>query len=102
MVAAEDTDPFRAIKTRIVLLLGRMGGRLNFSLGMLPGDAGHDSDGAPPPWMAWDTTKHLKYAVPFLDIKADIYLDPLLPRVVDLAPHRTGRHGRRETCCRRR
>ena len=85
LAAEEDTDPFRAIKIRIVLLLGRMGGRLNYSLGMLPGDTSQHSDGKPPPWMAWDTTKHLKYAVPFLDMKADIFLDPLLPRVVDLA-----------------
>lgn len=82
LAAAEERDPFRAIKMRIVLLLGRMGGRLNYSLGRLPADS---VSGKPPPWMAWDTVSHLHYAVPFVDIKAEIELDPFLPRIVELA-----------------
>ena len=38
-----------------------------------------------PPWVAWDMQTHLKFAVPFQQIKAEVELDPMLPRVVQLA-----------------
>lgn len=35
--------------------------------------------------MAWDTSKHVLFTIPFKDTKAEIYLDALLPRIVNLA-----------------
>jgi hypothetical protein len=35
--------------------------------------------------MAWDTTKHVKFLLPFRDVKPELYLDNLLPRIVILA-----------------
>ena len=38
-----------------------------------------------PKWMAWDRGNRLFYNVPFYDVKPRLALDPLLPRIVELA-----------------
>ena len=69
--------------------------------------------------MAWDTEKHLKFQVPFVDLKPTIYFglcvkfkidylltlifgnlftDPFLPRVVELATRSTDRQTKVAAC----
>ncbi|KAK3728490.1 hypothetical protein QZH41_002351 [Actinostola sp. cb2023] len=74
----ESTDgPLTKIRHQMLRLLGRLGGRVNTCL------LGSDID--PSRAVAWDTANHLSFAVPFQDMKPTIYLDPFLPRVVELA-----------------
>ena len=57
------------VRERCVLLLGSLGGSINTDLVY-----GHPIDGTPTKAVvAWDTEQHLKFDVPFLDIKPTIY-----------------------------
>jgi DNA-dependent protein kinase catalytic subunit len=48
--------------------------------------------------MAWDTVPRVKFSVPFHDIKPEIFLDPILPRVVELAQTATERQTKLAAC----
>ena len=77
------------IRHRIVLFLGSLGGQTNSFL---------IRRGPNPNLISWDTSLHLKYHVPFQDIKPVIYLDPFLPRVIDLALHSSDRQSKVCAC----
>ncbi|KAI6646753.1 DNA-dependent protein kinase catalytic subunit [Oopsacas minuta] len=77
------------IRHRIVLFLGSLGGQTNSFL---------ISRGPNPHLISWDTSLHLKYMIPFQDIKPVIYLDPFLPRVIDLALHSSDRQSKVCAC----
>ena len=77
------------IRHRIVLFLGSLGGQTNSFL---------IRRGPNPNLISWDTSLHLKYHVPFQDIKPVIYLDPFLPRVIDLALHSSDRQSKVCSC----
>ena len=76
------SSPLSQIRQRIVLFLGSLGGQTNSFL---------VRRGPSPLLISWDSSSHLKYLVPFQDIKPVIYLDPFLPRVVELALHSSDR-----------
>ncbi|XP_048576196.1 DNA-dependent protein kinase catalytic subunit isoform X3 [Nematostella vectensis] len=80
------------IRVQILRLLGQLGGHTNLCL--LGSDGGVDSGSA----VAWDTVKHLPFAVPFQDMKPTIYLDPFLPRVVELATTSSNRQTKVAAC----
>ena len=65
----EESSPLNNVRRRILILLGSLGGRCN--LGLLGGTEGSlvASNG-----IAWDTRQHLSFAVPFQDMKPNIYL----------------------------
>nr|QOY44576.1 DNA-dependent protein kinase catalytic subunit [Alvinella pompejana] len=67
------------IRRRCVLLLGSLGGIVNNML------VKSSTEQVTKSAMAWDNVKHLKFHVPFVDIKPVIYLDVFLPRVVEIA-----------------
>lgn len=48
--------------------------------------------------MAWDPTPRVKFTVPFPDIKTDIYLDSVLPRVVEMAEGASERQTKVAAC----
>ena len=48
--------------------------------------------------MAWDPTPRVKFTVPFPDLKADIYLDSVLSRVVELAEGASERQTKVAAC----
>ncbi|XP_071815133.1 DNA-dependent protein kinase catalytic subunit-like [Apostichopus japonicus] len=73
------TSPLRDIQHKILQLLGSLGGKTNISL--LESSSEELAEMA----VAWDTQKKLSFAVPFMDMKPTIFLDPFLPRVVELA-----------------
>ena len=77
------------IRNRIVLFLGSLGGQTNSFL---------IRKGPNPNLISWDTSLHLKYHVPFQDIKPIVYLDPFLPRVIDLALHSSDRQSKVCAC----
>ncbi|RKO88463.1 hypothetical protein BDK51DRAFT_26592, partial [Blyttiomyces helicus] len=64
------------IRLRILHLLGKIGGDNRF---MLAGET------TAPSIVAWDPVKRMPFEVPFKDASAKIYLDDILPRVMELA-----------------
>ncbi|CAB4005561.1 DNA-dependent kinase catalytic subunit-like [Paramuricea clavata] len=78
--AEEENSPLNKVRRRILILLGSLGGRCNLGLlGVGEGSLAGSNV------IAWDTKQHLSFAVPFQDMKPNIFLDPFLPRVVELA-----------------
>lgn len=65
----------------MVVLFGRIGSGRSGCLAE-PKAAG---PGELPKWMAWDRVNHLRFPVPFKEFKPELTLDPLLPRIVELA-----------------
>ena len=64
-----ENSPLNKVRRRILILLGSLGGKCN--LGLLGGREGGlmGSNG-----IAWDTRQHLSFALPFQDMKPNIYL----------------------------
>ena len=81
---AGEASPLAEVRKRIVRLLGGMGGKSNHPLASAALRFG-DGDGERPKWMAWDRGSRLFYNVPFYDMKPRIALDPLMPRLLELA-----------------
>ncbi|KAJ3150478.1 hypothetical protein HDU86_006651 [Geranomyces michiganensis] len=78
--SAANADPalqLKAIRSRIVMLLGKIGGANRL---MLEGNLDAEQQ-----IIAWDTEKRLSFEIPFKEINCQIYLDDILPRVVELA-----------------
>jgi hypothetical protein len=73
---------------RIITLLGSLGGKAISLIGEsnLTSQGTESSVG-----IAWDTNQRIKFAVPFVDLKAEFYFDSLLPRIVELALHANDR-----------
>lgn len=59
--------PLASVRHQILRLLGNLGGQTNM---LLLGSKEIDPSRA----MAWDTENHLGFAVPFQDMKPEIYL----------------------------
>eukprot|EP00106_Octopus_bimaculoides_P010915 XP_014778357.1 PREDICTED: DNA-dependent protein kinase catalytic subunit-like [Octopus bimaculoides] len=80
------------IKYRIAKYLGNIGG--NFNKDLL---ANSDQDVLKYA-VAWDTEKHLKFDLPFTDMKPTIYLDPFLPPILELATKSSDRQTKVAAC----
>ncbi|XP_074649158.1 DNA-dependent protein kinase catalytic subunit-like [Tubulanus polymorphus] len=80
------------IKKRIVVLLGSIGGCNNKWL------IDTSADDVASLAVAWDTEKHLRFDVPFMDMKPTIYFDDFLPRIVNLATQSSDRQTKVAAC----
>ena len=60
------------VRHRIVKLLGSLGGAVNQAL------VSNKTEDIAKVAVAWDTTKHLKFDMPFMDIKPTIYFGKIL------------------------
>ncbi|XP_070603834.1 DNA-dependent protein kinase catalytic subunit [Erythrolamprus reginae] len=76
---AEDPS-LEAVRTRVVRLLGTLGGQINRHL-----ITAASAEEKMKKFVSWDIEKRLNFAVPFADMKPIIYLDLFLPRVTELA-----------------
>ncbi|TRY56699.1 hypothetical protein DNTS_012969 [Danionella cerebrum] len=96
-----DESPISAVRRRVVRLLGHLGGQLNRSLvtgiysSALHSVSGEDMMKS---FVAWDCEKRLSFAVPFKDMKPEIYLDIFLPRVTELALSSSDRQTKVAAC----
>lgn len=79
-----------SIQLRIVSLLGSLGGDSKF---IMSNTTTEESK-----LVAWDTHKFLKFNIPFQDLNAEIYLDNLLPRIIELAENSSNRKTRVSAC----
>lgn len=85
VVSEEET----LVVSRILNFLGKMGGENRFVL-----DVQSEQDLA----LAWDSVQHIRYALPFPSHKLDVYLDPLLPHITNLAQHCSNRKTKVAAC----
>ncbi|KYQ91591.1 DNA-dependent protein kinase subunit [Tieghemostelium lacteum] len=81
------------IQNRIIRLLGRLGGKNYHFLGETNLLAPGTESGT-----VWDTESRIKFSVAFIDQKVDIYLDSILPGVVNLAERSTSRQTKVAAC----
>ncbi|KAM9839260.1 DNA-dependent protein kinase catalytic subunit [Aulostomus maculatus] len=88
----EDT-PLVTVRLRVVKLLGHLGGKLNRNLVTVV-----SSEEMMKNFVAWDPEKRLSFAVPFMDMKPIIYLDPFLPRISELALSTSDRQTKVAAC----
>ncbi|GFO12449.1 DNA-dependent protein kinase catalytic subunit, partial [Plakobranchus ocellatus] len=80
------------VKHRILRYLGGLGGEINQDLlASANGDVSNEA-------IAWDTQKHLRFDVPFFDMKPVIYFDSFLPQVVKLAQQSSDRQTKVAAC----
>jgi DNA-dependent protein kinase catalytic subunit len=77
------------IQFRILKIIGQLAGQMSHSL-----YENINTDHI----IAWDTTKYLKFTIPFVDMKPDIYLDHFLPRIIELALTSTNRQIKINAC----
>ncbi|GAB1598867.1 DNA-dependent protein kinase catalytic subunit-like isoform X1, partial [Argonauta hians] len=80
------------VKRRIAKFLGTIGGCFNLDL-----LANTDADVLKYA-VAWDTRKHLKFDLPFNDMRPSIYLDPFLPPILELAMKSSDRQTKSSAC----
>ncbi|XP_065180580.1 DNA-dependent protein kinase catalytic subunit-like [Sycon ciliatum] len=112
-----DEPALTRVRHRIVHLLGSLGGHTSLQLvrgraddtsssasssslsnsGPAAGGAGTLSPAATSA-VAWDSKRRLEFAVPFIDIKPNIHLDPFLPRIVELATSSSDRQTKVVAC----
>ncbi|CAJ0906991.1 1687_t:CDS:2, partial [Entrophospora sp. SA101] len=94
----------RDIQIRILHLLGSLGGysKLMFegidNIGMLNSAIISKNSGSFNRYLAWDPEKRLIFGIPYPDIKIDISLDELLPRIVEISESATDRKAKVVAC----
>ncbi|XP_052761107.1 DNA-dependent protein kinase catalytic subunit-like isoform X2 [Mya arenaria] len=80
------------VRQRVMWYLGQLGGSVNINL--LADTDQKIAECA----IAWDTEQHLKFDMPFVDMKPTLYLDPFLPHVVELATTSSDRQTKVAAC----
>ncbi|KAM4028882.1 DNA-dependent protein kinase catalytic subunit [Anomaloglossus baeobatrachus] len=92
-LSVKDESSLAAVRSRVVRLLGSLGGQINRSL-----VTATSTEEMIKTHVSWDTEKRLSFAVPFADLKPVIYLDTFLPRVTDLALSASDRQTKVAAC----
>ena len=69
----------RELATNILALLGKLGGRAHAIVAPARSGAAGSS------FVRWDPEKRVRFTLPLVSQKVDVYFDSLLPRLVDLA-----------------
>lgn len=85
----ENSDIYEQIQFRILKILGQLAGDMSHCLY----DSNQNSQ-----IIAWDTVNHLKFSIPFVDMKPTIYFDRFLQRVVYLSLSSTNRGTKLNAC----
>ncbi|CAM5116256.1 unnamed protein product [Natator depressus] len=92
-LSLEEDLSLEAVRTRVVRLLGSLGGQINRNL-----VTAASAEEMMKKFVSWDTEKRLSFAVPFADMKPVIYLDLFLPRVTELALSASDRQTKVAAC----
>jgi DNA-dependent protein kinase catalytic subunit len=82
---------YERVQMRILKIVGQLAGEMSHCLY-------EASDQQERQLIAWDNMLHLKFAVPFVDVKPAIYFDRFMPRVAHLALSSTNRHVKINAC----
>ncbi|XP_075703736.1 DNA-dependent protein kinase catalytic subunit-like, partial [Rhinoderma darwinii] len=92
-LSVKEESSLAAVRSRVVRLLGSLGGQINRSL-----VTATSTEEMIKNHVSWDTEKRLSFAVPFADLKPVIYLDTFLPRVTELALSASDRQTKVAAC----
>ena len=87
--SVENSDIYEKIQFRILKILGKLSGDMNHCLY----DANQYNQ-----IISLDTVDHLKFSIPFIDMKPAIYFDRFLPRVIYLSLSSTNRQTKLNAC----
>ncbi|XP_066926586.1 DNA-dependent protein kinase catalytic subunit-like [Clytia hemisphaerica] len=85
-------SPLEKLKLRILRFIGSLGGISSTALAQTTEDASLQNT------IAWNNEELLSFQLPFPDMKAAIYLDSFLPRVVELAQTSVNRQTKVVAC----
>ncbi|KAM4688942.1 DNA-dependent protein kinase catalytic subunit [Discoglossus pictus] len=92
-LSVKEESSSEAVRSRVVRLLGSLGGQINRSL-----VTAASAEEMIKNHVSWDTEKRLNFAVPFVDLKPIIYMDIFLPRVTELALSASDRQTKVAAC----
>ncbi|KAF9965129.1 hypothetical protein BGZ70_005357 [Mortierella alpina] len=97
LTSAEQVQSLRDLQLRILKLLGRQAGHnkliLEGQLSQQDGAKKVSSD-----LLAWDPEPRVKLKIPFQEMKTELQLDEMLPRIVDLAENSLNRQIKIASC----
>ncbi len=97
---SENSDLYEQIQFRILKIIGQLAGELGHCMydENAAATSNTDNSNTANQMITWDTVPHLKFYVPFVDMKPTIYFDRFLPRVVYLALSSTNRQTKVSAC----
>jgi DNA-dependent protein kinase catalytic subunit len=85
----ENSDIYEQIQFRILKILGQLAGEMSHCLY----ETNQENQ-----IITWDTVQHLKFNMPFVDMKPTIYLDKFLSRIIYLSLSSTNRQTKVNSC----
>ncbi|KAF9934906.1 hypothetical protein FBU30_010173 [Linnemannia zychae] len=95
----ESSSQFESIKNLQLRILRLLGRQAQFNKLILDRQSGNSNDKAiTSNLLAWDPEPRLKFKISFREIKTEIQLDEMLPRIVDLAEHSLNRQIKVASC----
>jgi len=86
---ADNSDIYEQIQLRILTILGQLAGEMSHCLF----ESNQNKQ-----IIAWDTVQHLKFAMPFVDMKPQIDFDRFLSRIIYLSISSTHRQTKVNAC----
>jgi DNA-dependent protein kinase catalytic subunit len=93
---SETSDLYEQIQFRILKIIGQLAGEMGHC--MYDENTTSNGNNNANQMITWDTVPHLKFYVPFVDMKPAIYFDRFLPRIVYLALSSTNRQTKVSAC----
>lgn len=88
-INSENSDLYEQIQVRILKILGQLAGEMSHCL--------FDTN-LTDQIISWDVMQHLKFYVPFVDMKPAIYFDKFLPRIIYLSLSSANRQTKVNAC----
>lgn len=85
----ENPELYEKVQFKILKILGQLAGEMSHCL---------FETNLNDQILSWDTNQHLKFYVPFVDMKPTIYFDQFLPRIIYLALSSTNRPTKVNAC----
>ncbi|KAG2383045.1 hypothetical protein C9374_005012 [Naegleria lovaniensis] len=88
-----DKTPLKKVQLGIIRLLGKIGGD-NANI-LNKAENSHANDDI---IITWDTEPRVKFSMPFRDVKMELFFDPVLPRITELAEKSSDRQTKIAAC----
>ncbi|KAF9184663.1 hypothetical protein BGZ51_003206 [Haplosporangium sp. Z 767] len=96
LTTAEQVQSLHNLQLRILRLLGRQAGYNKLLLGQRSFQDGAKKDSSD--LLAWDPEARVRFKIPFQEMKSELQLDEMLPRIVDLAENSLNRQIKVASC----
>jgi DNA-dependent protein kinase catalytic subunit len=87
-----NSDLYEQIQFRILKIIGQLAGEMGHCMYQTTNNSSALQ------MITWDSVQHLKFYVPFVDMKPAIYFDRFLPRIIYLALSSTNRQVKVNSC----